>query len=296
MDTQIGPPAPGCAGQDLTACMPCGIGASDVGAYVGVPTLRVRGSTPKSRLVDVSCECQPVLAFRQQRLHVRPIPCVRQDSVRGCVVNRWVVAMAYGQMDSARLHVTDRPHTVTAVTSTLMGIDYAYNLVAFIELCDQGYKLDSDTVLNLLSQADSVGIAAANFGLHATIPVDARLQLELLEFDASFTIGISGIGRVIEALISVFDPLARKERREDLRHKREMNLSEEDLAKLSRVDKRLEIAMRVLSDDRSNVNARWREALGPERASQMRMLAAQEFGRAIDSLPDSLKAIEAPTD
>ena len=203
--------------------------------------------------------------------------------------------MAYGEMKSARLHVTDRPHTVTSVTGVLTAIDYAYNLAAFVEVCDQGYELDSGTVLNLLSLADSAGIATANFGLQATIPVDAQLQLELLEFDGSFTIGISGIGRVIEALISVFDPLARKERREDLRHKSEMNISEEERAKLAVIDKRLKITMRALGDDRSNVNIQWNGALGPERAAQMRLLAAREFGRAIDSLPDSLKAIEPPT-
>jgi hypothetical protein len=203
--------------------------------------------------------------------------------------------MAYGEMKSARLYVSDRPHTVTSLTGTLSSIDYAYNLAAFVELWDQGYAPDFDTVFNLLSSAESVGIATVNFGLQATIPVDAQLQLELLDFGKSFTIGFSGLGRVVEALISVFDPLARKQRREDLRHKHEMNISKEEHAKLDLFDKRFEIAMRVLSDDRSNVNARWLEELGPEQASQMRVLLAKEFGRAIDSLPDSLKVIEGPT-
>jgi hypothetical protein len=50
----------------------------------------------------------------------------------------------------------------------------AYNLAAFVELWDQGYAPDSDTVLNLLSHTESVGIATVNFGLQATIPVDAQ--------------------------------------------------------------------------------------------------------------------------
>ncbi len=201
--------------------------------------------------------------------------------------------MAYGSMNTGQLHVAQVYNTVTDVTAVLTAIDYAYNLAAIVDLYDQGYSPSLDTVLNLLRRAEPAGISTTNFALQAFVPTDAQMQLEALEFSNSFIVKFGGLGRVIEALTSVFDPLARKERHEDLRHKRQMNLLAEDEAELTLADRRLEIAMRVLTDERSNFNQRAREDLGENRASELRLLLAREFGYAVDSLShNKIDAIE----
>jgi hypothetical protein len=192
--------------------------------------------------------------------------------------------MAYGGEGRIALHVSGREHvTVAWVNRTLAALEYGYNVTAVTDLYDQGSMLDLEALLRLLQSSDGTSVDSMNVALRAFMYEDAQLQVELLQAGGSFTITFGGIARALEVLAEVFDPLARQERRERLRHAREMNRLAEESEMTTVAGERFAL-FNALSDPRSNFHARAEALLLPEQQKELDGLLVREFGRAVGLL------------
>jgi hypothetical protein len=203
--------------------------------------------------------------------------------------------VGWGEMSAAELRVRGREYTTAGwVTDTLEAMEYAYNLAAVVEVADQGVMRDLSQPLTVLRSSAASGIGTLNLALRLSIPEDAQLQVSSIQAAASFNIKFGGLGSAIKALASVFDPIARTERREQVRHTVAMNrLAEED--KMTKVaSNRLDLLMKAF-DSQSNFSKIAAEQLGEDGHGELKKLLAREYGRAVSILGENeIKVISPP--
>ena len=210
--------------------------------------------------------------------------------------------MAYGMFTSAVLYVADSEFLRTGGSTTnageiaevLLGFDYAYNVAAAADIYDQGLDIDMSALMSLMRKAPDSGVYVTNSALRTMISPDAQLQVGQLVIESSFTIKITGIARIIEAIASIFDPDVRAERRERARHEAVMNHLEEERATFELTRDRFK-TMLIITNDLSNFNQRLIRDLGKNQAAELKLLMAEAFGQAIYSLrSNEIKTLEAP--
>jgi hypothetical protein len=190
--------------------------------------------------------------------------------------------MAFDGNSQLVMHVSGRDRSTAAwVLETLAATEYMYNIVAVVELKDMGYDPDLAAVSSILRSAEEVGIAGTNSALRAFVPEGGLMELNSLESDNSFSLSLGGIARALSVIVSTFDPLAREERRERLRHQRVMNQWKEEDAQTRVVERRIELVVRSLADERSNFNKHAREELGEVHHKELRALLGREFDRSL---------------
>jgi hypothetical protein len=163
----------------------------------------------------------------------------------------------------SRKDVEDPTTTLSWVAETMADLDYLYNILAIPDLVEQG-RIDSSHLVmfndSLMQTGFAVPPQTINSSIRPWVPPTAQAQLETLQVGMSFTIKISGLSKVIDALARIFDPARRAAQRADDRHREQMNQLEEDDRRTEVFSRKLQVIERYIDDPR--FDAVIREGLG----------------------------------
>lgn len=191
--------------------------------------------------------------------------------------------MAYGPTETLTLHAAGgKIPTVARARNILTPLDYAYNIAAFVELTDQGYVTDKQLEVGykILQDAAVTEIASASHALGSLFDEHAQLILRRVETGSPITFTIDGIAKIIKELRSSFGPTYRNARKEELRHKREMNLLKEAQLRIG-VERQFDD---YLAESPRFNKARLSQEIGGNRANQVNYELTSEWTRAIEML------------
>ncbi|WP_328732834.1 hypothetical protein OHT20_31530 [Streptomyces caniferus] len=205
--------------------------------------------------------------------------------------------------------------TVKWVTDVLTWLNYTYNVVAVVDLIENGNFPGAETGLleAVIDAAPETGLPAAILALESMISDEgARIQLEGLTTGHTFHVNLKGIDRVIDALARICDPARRREHRvkvereaEAARHEAETNRSEEKIA-TARAEREVQdvkikaaremlTGIGILAETHSRLRDQLTEYYGEEAAQRMMDKIGAELDRAIGIQPASdIKMIEGP--
>lgn len=179
--------------------------------------------------------------------------------------------MTHGGPTRLTLHVASKdvldPTTPLGwVAETMADLDYLYNILAIPDLVEQGriasFSLEALDD-SLLSRVFGDLAQVSNSRIRPLVPPTVQAQLETLQVGMSFTIQLSGLAKVIDALARIFDPARRSAKREDDRHREQMNQLEEEDRRTEVISRKLEVIERYIDDPR--FDAIVREGLGISR-------------------------------
>lgn len=194
--------------------------------------------------------------------------------------------MAWGDPVQLTLRISGQEYTTLGwVYDSMAALEYAYNLVAVVQLVDEGH-IHSEEFKDLVAvfrRSSELGFPTLNLLLRSFIPPDAQARLEGLETGHSFTIKFGGIAKAINAIAAIFDPARRAAQQEDDRHQAEMNRLDEEDKRTEVFAKRLRLLEEIIDNPRSLFSERVEE-LAVEQREAIRANLYGESARIIRAL------------
>ncbi len=189
--------------------------------------------------------------------------------------------VAYDEFGDLALHISaGSPTTVDEAVGTLQSLEYAYNLLAVVELLSQGHSPPIYSVLQVLLYAEDAGVHTSNHALRCMIPPDARLQLDVVSTGGSHNVKVSGLGKVLTAVKRIVDEVAAARAVGEPNSQRGSShqVSLEETAHTK------EVVGETLEAWDRNYTDRLRELLDSKEAASLRRLQEIELERAIRGL------------
>ncbi len=193
--------------------------------------------------------------------------------------------MAYDQFRPIALRIQTRvPTSVDDVVTTLVTLEYTYNLLAVAELVEQGYTPPVGAVLEIMRRAPEVGAFATNHALRAAVDLDARLQLESIAPTNSVKVLLNGMGRVVTAIRELVVSCGPGEAGESAQPTKPV-----PPATAGDLDRAVDQVLRDTFDHYwHNYKARLPDILGDERGKEFQDLLESRVRDALKSLPPSV--------
>lgn len=232
----------------------------------------------------------------------------------GSFRNAWFEATVFKGRSSAQdSWVEDHEITVQQLSDALTHLEYAYNVLAVVEI-SHSYPVDLVEAAWKPRPPGARQVREENEFIVGLMPQAAYMLVWSVK-SGSLHIHVSGLSKVIEVLLGVFDPIRWRERSEDLRHKRETHHTAErraeeevrhgeavhQLEEEAEADRLILQKLKTVRELSDFLEERLDPYLGSLARSQEDVIrfTYQELGRALRSLDERnivLKSSQRPDD
>jgi len=196
------------------------------------------------------------------------------------------------ERQTAAFEIALEQPTVEQIMEVLSHLEYVYNVYALFQAAREGYRFPKDQLIRTLRAQEFLGIHQTNQLVRNMLHPEAYLRTGTIPPHSPLQITFDGLAKVIESLVSLFDPIRWMAHWEDLRQKKGVSWKAERPEQLETI--RREVAtVRGLRDLEQELRSTYRHGASPEELDYLTRAACDAAAHLVRSLIEKGVRVEA---